>query len=546
VLKDFKAEAGEVEKGRITEAQLDQATGDVLRTKILAGMLDGQPKVPAEVRDCPEHRALVYESGLKSIILLKNQDAILPLNSKIKSVALIGPNAANLPLDGRSSSAVIPSYTITPKQGLETLLGANRVRFAKGCDINSTNRSGFAEARRVAKESEVVVFCGGLDNTVEGEGYFIKGDRIGGSVDLPGVQNELIQEVAAANPNLILVVISGGPCAVNKVIDNIKGLLYAIYPGQEGGRALASLLLGRESPSGKLPVTIPKSDGQLRARNTDFRGVVTNGIGYRWFDQQKLQPEFAFGFGLSYTTFKYQNLRVTPGHASAGQSIVVQVEVVNTGSRTGEEVVQLYLSTGSLQPAVAMPVKQLKGFRKVRIQPGQTNQITFTLTADELYLYDAGENRYRVPTGAYTIRVGGASDNLPLSETVTVTPAPELPDLMVANLRTMPAFPLPGDRVLFVASVLNRGTGPTPAGRDLSVEFRVDGQVVATSPALPQIIPAGGMALLCGSIIPAGKAGWTAGAGKFAVQAEVDSHHAIEETIESNNLTTIIRSIRSP
>jgi hypothetical protein len=174
-------------------------TRNVLRTKILAGMLDGQPKVPETMRDCPEHRALVYESGLKSIVLLKNQHAILPLNPKLKSVALIGPNAATLPLDGHSSSAVIPSYTITPKQGLETLLGAERVLYAKGCDINSTNRSLFAEAKRMAKNSEVVVFVGGLDNAVEGEGYFIKGDRLTGSVDLPGVQNELINELAAAS-----------------------------------------------------------------------------------------------------------------------------------------------------------------------------------------------------------------------------------------------------------------------------------------------------------------------------------------------------------
>jgi beta-glucosidase len=345
---------------------LDQAAGNILRTKILAGMLDGQPIVPAEVRDCPEHRELVYESGLKSIVLLKNQDAILPLNPKLKSIALIGPNADQMALDGHSSSAVIPSYTITPKQGLETLLGTNRLRYAKGCDINSTNRSGFAEAKRIAKNSEVVIFVGGLDNTVEGEGYFIKGDRLTGSVDLPGVQNELIKELAAANPNVVLVVISGGPCAVNQVIARVKGLLYACYPGQEGGRALAELLLGRANPSGKLPVTIPKHDQQLPACDTDFRNVVTEGVGYRWFDSQKLKPEFAFGFGLSYTRFKYQNLRVTPERAPVGQEINVTVEVVNTGRRAGEEVVQLYLSTGNLQPAVPMPVKQLKGFKKVR------------------------------------------------------------------------------------------------------------------------------------------------------------------------------------
>ncbi len=534
---------GLVASGKISTAQLDQAAGNVLRTKILAGMLDGQPKVPAEVRDCPDHRELVYESGLKGIVLLKNQGAILPLNPKLKSVAIIGPNADQMAMDGHSSSAVVPSYTITPKQGLEKLLGTNRVRYAKGCDINSTNRSRFAEAKRIAKESDVVIFAGGLDNTVEGEGYFIKGDRIGSSVDLPGVQNELINELAAANPNLVLVVISGGPCAVNKVIKNVKGLLYAMYPGQEGGRALADILCGRANPSGKLPVTIPKNDGQLRPRTTDFRGVVTNGIGYRWFDRQQLEPEFAFGFGLSYTTFKYQNLQVTPEHAPAGQPVVVQLDVVNTGPRAGEEAVQLYLSAGGLSPAVAMPVKQLKGFKKVAIPSGQTNHVTFTLTPDELYIFDAAENRYRVPTGAYLVRVGGASDSLPLRAAFTLTPAPELPDLMVANLRTIPAFPHAGDRVLMVASVLNRGTGATPTNQPVSVEFRVNDEPVAWSPNYGNIIPAGGMALVCGSVGPKGISPWTASAGKVCLQAEVNYHHTIIETIKTNNLTTLSRFI---
>lgn len=535
---------GLLAKGQVSMAQLDQAAGNILRVKILAGMLDGQPKVPETMRDCPEHRALVYESGLKSIVLLKNQDAILPLNPRLKSVALIGPNAATLPLDGHSSSAVIPSYTITPRQGLETLLGADRVRYAKGCDINSTNRSLFAEAKRVAKESEVVVFVGGLDNTVEGEGYFIKGDRLTGSVDLPGVQNELINELAAANPNMVLIVISGGPCAVSKVINNVKGLLYACYPGQEGGRALADLLLGRENPSGKLPVTVPKNDGQLPACDTDFRNVVIEGVGYRWFDRRKLEPEFAFGFGLSYTTFRYQNLRVTPERVPAGQEIVVTVDVVNTGRRVGDEVVQLYLSARGLNPALDMPVKQLKGFQKVTVQPGQTKQVTFTLSSDELYIFDAAQGRYRVPTGSYTIQVGGSSDHLPLSAPFTVIPATERPDLLVTNIRSIPAFPSAGDRVLFVASVLNRGTGPTPADKALSVEFRIAGQVVAWSPALHQSIPAGGMALVCGSEGPAGNAYWNASAGPFSVQAEVDSRHVIEETIETNNLSTSTRSVR--
>jgi beta-glucosidase len=364
-------------------------------------------------------------------------------------------------------------------------------------------------------------------------------------VDLPGVQIELINELAAANPNLVLVVISGGPCAVSKVIKNVKGLLYAIYPGQEGGRALADIICGRENPSGKLPVTIPKSDGQLRPCTTNFQNIVREGLGYRWFDSQKLQPEFAFGFGLNYTTFIYKNLRVTPGRAPAGQEITVQADITNTGRRAGEEVVQLYLSTGEISPAVVMPVKQLKGFKKVSLQPGETKHVAFTLTANELYIFDAAENRYRVPTGEYLVQVGGASDQLSLIKKFVLEPATELPDLMVANIRTLPAFPKVGDRVQFIASVFNRGTGPTHVDQPLDVIFRVNGKVVSTSPTVQQVIPAGGMALVCGSEISAGNS-WTVGPEKVLVQAEADADHLVSETIETNNFAVRNRSLASP
>ncbi|MEY3895558.1 MAG: hypothetical protein RLZZ214_1077, partial [Verrucomicrobiota bacterium] len=532
---------GMVKEGKITPQQLNTAAGNILRTKLLSGMIDGQPKIVEEqTRDSPDHRALVYESGLKSMVLLKNQDSILPLDSKVKSVAIIGPNADTLPLDGHSSSAVIPSYIITPRQGLEALLGSERLSYAKGCDINSKDRSQFEEATRLAKKSDVVIFVGGLDNTVEGEEHFIKGDRLTGSVDLPGVQNDLINVLTAANPNMVLVVITGGQCAVSKVIENVKGLLYVTYPGQEGGRAIADILMGNENPSGKLPVSIPKNDDQLPARDNDFMNVVTTGVGYRWYDQQKSQPEFAFGSGLSYTTFEYKNLRVSPDKTSAGKEVTVQVDVTNTGKRAGEEVAQLYLSTGETSPAVAMPVKQLRGFSKVSIDPGQTRQVTFTLSADEFYIFDPTSGSYQVPTGSYTAHVGGASDKLPLAAKFTLEPTSPLPDLMVTNIRTIPAFPIEGQKVHFVATLLNRGTSPTSTDKPPVVSFRVNGQPISSSPELRQAIPAGGMTLVCGTV---GNP-WTAAPGTYSVRAEADATGSIEETLDSNNSATVVRSVR--
>ncbi|MGN6642706.1 MAG: glycoside hydrolase family 3 C-terminal domain-containing protein, partial [Verrucomicrobiota bacterium] len=524
-----------VASGKISMTQLETATRDVLRTKILSGMIDGQPVVSAETRDCPAHRELVYESGLKSLVLLKNEKDILPLNPKIKTIALIGPNAANLPLDGHSSSAVIPSYTITVQQGIETLIGSNRVQYAKGCDINSTNRAGFAAAMEIARHADVVIFAGGLDNTVEGEEYFIKGDRLNGSVDLPGVQNELINEIAAVNPNVVLVVISGGTCAVNKVIQNVKGLLYAFYPGQEGGRAIANVLFGRENPSGKLPVTMPKNDSQLPPRNTDFRNVVTSGVGYRWFDRQKAEPEFAFGSGLSYTKFAYRRIRVTPEKAKAGQEIVVTVDVENTGKRSGEEVVQLYLASEKLDTQVAMPPKQLKGFARIQIAPGKTKRVTFRPSPEDLYVFDADRSRYFVPAGNYRVMVGGASDQLPLTGSFSLRPTAERPDLQVANIRTIPAFPKAGDQVIFVASILNRGTGPTPAGSIPHVDFKVDGQLAAVADGGFKSIPAGGMVMVSSRAAALKRSPWTAHDGHFRIIAEVNGGEAIPETTAANN-----------
>ena len=206
----------------------------------------------------------------------------------------------------------------------------------------------------------------------------------------------------------------------------------------------------------------------------------------------------------------------------------------------GEEVAQLYLSTGDITPAVAMPVKQLRGFSKVLIDPGQTRQVTFTLGADELYIFDPDSGSYQVPTGSYTAQVGGASDKLLLSANFTLEAAPTLSDLRVTNIRTIPAFPVEGEKVHFVATLLNRGTAPTSADKPSVVSFRVNGRHVSDSPKLLKPIPAGGMALVCGS---EGEP-WVASLGTYSVRAEADAAGEIEETLESNNTATSIRSVR--
>jgi hypothetical protein len=251
-------------------------------------------------------------------------------------------------------------------------------------------------------ESDVVVFVGGLDDTQEGEGCDRgcnqrgRSAQLPGSVQLPGQQQALINELAAVNSNVIVVLESGGIVALEQCLQNIKGLIYAFYPGQEGGNAIADVLFGNVND-------------------------VVDGFGYRRFDSLDLTPQYAFGYGLSYTTFDYGNLTVTPALASGDTPILVSVNVTNTGSIAGDEVVQLYLSVDFADPnanaVVPMPVKQLRGFKRITLAPEQTETVTFTLGPEELSFWSVSDDSFRIEAGVYTVRAGGSSDDLSLSGT---------------------------------------------------------------------------------------------------------------------------------
>ena len=521
-----------VANGSVSASTIDEAVRRVLRTKILAGMLDySPPGNPADVNS-KEHQALCLEAARKSIVLLKNDAGILPLNrNSIRSIALIGPNAAVARIDGSGSAYVTPFYSVTPKQGLEAKVGAMSILYSKGCEINSSDTSRFAAAVAAARSADVVVFCGGLDPSQEGEGF----DRVGGSMELPGKQQDLVNALAAANGNTVVTIFSGGICGLSRCIDNIKGLIYAFYPGQEGGNALADVLLGDYNPGGKLPVTMPGNDSQLPPWNDDLTDDF--GAGYRWYDKMGIVPRFVFGSGMSYTTFSYSNLTISPKSVAPGVPIILSVDVKNTGSRSGDEVVQLYLThPGSSSQKAA---KQLKAFRRVNLNPGQTSTVTMTLTADELYSYSEANSAYEVPPGEFTVRVGGSSGNLPLNGSFEVLSGPQRPDLLVANVWMMPRYPLPGQKVVFLATVKNQGSASTVRGSPLKVKFSVNGQQVSWSDESTGSIPAGGMALLCGNNGPGGSNAWIAtGIGDFGVEAVVDPDNTIDECVESNNMVT--------
>jgi beta-glucosidase len=529
---------GLVGTGRVPESVIDGAVRRVLRTKIVAGMLDAPvPGNPGDVGS-EENRGICLDAGRKSIVLLKNSDGILPLDrSAVRKLAIIGPAADVTLTDGTGSSWVSPIHTVSPFQALSDKIGADNILYARGCDINSLNRSGFPEALDLASKADVVVYVGGLDNTQEGEGL----DRVGDSIDLPGIQQDLINALASVNPNLVAVLESGGICGVNRCLAAMKGLLYAFYPGQEGGAAIADVLFGDVNPAGRLPVTMPKNDSQLPVRDKDFNNDF--GCGYRWFDEMRIAPQFAFGFGLSYTTFEYANISVSPKSAPAGQRVTVSVDVRNTGDRTGDEVVQLYLTDDV--SGIWMPKKQLKGFRRITLDPGQTETVAFVLTPEELYFFNEGTDAYEVEPGDFTVRVGGSSDNLPMEAKFTLAGSEKKSDLQVASVRMIPPVPVQNSPVVFLATVINRGTGPSPADATHRVSFRVNGKEVAWCANFRHAVPAGGMAFAAADGGPSGSADWKAGApGEIQIEAVADPSNLIPETLEDNNRLAVRAEIR--
>lgn len=521
-----------VGSGAVPVAAIDKAVRNLLRTKLMSGVWGHLPPGDPTDVNSQAHRRLCEEAARKSIVLLKNEGALLPLSGgAVAKVALIGPNAAVCRTDGSGSSWVEPAVSVSPLAGLQALLGDTKVSYLKGCDINSTDTSGFSSARLLAKQADVVVFIGGLDPSQEGEGF----DRVGGSMELPGKQQDLINALAAENPNVVAVMYSGGVCGLSRSISNIRSLLYAFYPGQESGTALAEILFGVTNPSGRLPVTISLNDGQMPAWNDDF--TDDHGGGYRWFDKTGQTPRFAFGHGLSYSAFSYSNLTITPSVIPPGGSATIRCTITNASSRDGEEVAQLYISDSATTHSIS--VKQLKGFARIAVPAGQSVEASFTVGSEELYYFDEFLNAFTVEPGRYRILVGHASNDLPLRGDLEVSNVAAKPDLVLGHIRTVPAYPQVGQTVICMATVRNVGAAPTPEGLPLKVEFSIGGSIVGWSATPVRSIPPGGMALIEATVGPSGGTVWVAAAtGEVILSATIDADGLVDEAAEENNTGT--------
>jgi beta-glucosidase len=340
-------------------------------------------------------------------VLLKNTGAQLPLNAAaVHSIAVIGPYAGAAKTGGGGSSHVVPEYTVPPVPGIQNRVPDAKVGYASGSDVSA--------AAALAASSDVAVVMVGDDET-EGS------DRP--DLSLSGNQDQLVSAVAAANPHTVVVVKSGGPVLMPWV-NQVPAVLEAWYPGEEDGNAVAAVLFGDVNPSGKLPITFPRAQTDLPTRTpqqypgVNGTAVYSEGleVGYRWYDAQHIAPLFPFGYGLSYTSFAFRNLHVSPTPDRAGR-VEVSVEVTDTGTRGGADVAQVYLT----DPAAAgEPPLQLKGFQRVRLAAGQTRLVTFTLDRDAFSVWNSDRQRWSTVDGQFTVRVGDSSADLPLSAPVVV------------------------------------------------------------------------------------------------------------------------------
>jgi beta-glucosidase len=412
-----------VKKGVLKEKQLDELIAPMLFWKFELGLFDDPYVNPDEadrVVGCGEHRDLALRAAHESIILLKNENQVAPLDlNAIKTIAIIGPNADRTLLGGYSG---VPKQEITVLQGIRDKVGKRaKVLYSEGCKITiggtwnqdavtasdpEEDRKQIAEAVRVAKKADVIVLAIGGNEQTSREAWNLQhmGDRT--SLDLIGRQEELVRAMVALGKPLIVFLFNGRPLSINYVAQNVPVIYECFYLGQETGRAVADVLFGDYNPGGKLPISVPRSAGHVPAF---YNYKPSARRGYLFDD---VSPLYAFGYGLSYTTFKLDNARLTKTRIARKGSTQALVDVTNTGTREGSEVVQLYIR--DVVSSVTRPIKELKAFRKVWLKPGETTTVALDIIPASLSFYDVNM-KYVVEPGDFEIMIGTSSRDTDLT-----------------------------------------------------------------------------------------------------------------------------------
>ncbi len=407
-----------VEEGVASEEEIDEAVRRILRYKFKLGLFDDPYKYSDEEREeelvlNEDHLDLARETARESMVLLKNEDEVLPLDKDIGSLAVIGPLANNQEhLIGSWSAAGDDSDAVTLIDGVEEVASSQtQINYAKGVEIDSEDKSGFAEAVQTANQSDAVILALGEEKLMSGEAASRS------EIDLPGVQQDLIREVLKTGKPVVLVLMNGRPLDLTWEDENVPAILETWFAGTQAGPAIADILFGDDNPSGKLPVTFPRSVGQVPIhydmKNTG-RPISDEKYTSKYLDISN-DPLYPFGYGLSYTSFEYSDIELDKSEFSGSDSIEATVEVSNTGDREGEEVVQLYIR--DMNASVTRPVKELKAFEKISLDPGESQDVSFTIDREDLAFYDIDMNWTAEP-GEFTVFIGTNSEDVKEAEFV--------------------------------------------------------------------------------------------------------------------------------
>ena len=417
----YRSLVGQVRDGRIAESTVDRSVARVLREKFLTGLFDNpyvDPGYAGKITNSPEHQQLALKAAREAIILLKNQNNLLPLDkTRYKRIAVIGPNAADLHLGGYSDK---PGRGVSVLQGIKDKVGSKaEVLYSLGCKITESlpdwnadqvvlgdpalNAKRIEEAAKVARQADIAILVLGGNEQTSREAWAPNhsGDR--DNLDLLGNQDDLVKAILATRKPVVVMLLHGRPNSINYIAENVPAILEGWYLGQEGGTAAADVLFGDYNPGGKLPITVPRSVGQLPdyyyqkpSAKREYLGTTT-------------KPLYPFGWGLSYSTFKYEHLRLSSESIGTEGHVKVAVDLTNTSKLRGDEVVQLYIRDEV--SSVTRPVKELRGVRRITLAPGETKTVELTLGPSELSFLNLEMHRVVEP-GSFKIMVGGNSDDL--------------------------------------------------------------------------------------------------------------------------------------
>lgn len=414
---------GLVKSGKVSMKLIDDAVRRILTKKFELGLFDDPFRFINEERwekaiNNPGNIAIAREMGKKSIVLLKNEipkgksSPLLPLPKNFKTIALIGPHIMSVrenlgfwsPWWPDDSARIITQY-----QGIKSKVSAGtNLLYAKGCEVSDTSRSGFEAAINIAKQADVVIMSMGEQYDMSGE------SRSRSDISLPGVQEELIKAIYATGKPIVVMINAGRPLVFDWTADHIPAILYTWWLGTEAGGAIADVLFGDYNPSGKLPITFPRSVGQVPIYYNHLstgKPPKNDSIAYYrtgYIDLMQ-NPKFAFGHGLSYTTFEYSDFHMSKTKINKGERVHVSLTVTNTGKYAGEETVQLYLR--DRVASLVRPVKELKDFKKVFLNPGESKSVEFVITPDKLAFYDE-QLKFVTEPGEFDVMIGSASDDI--------------------------------------------------------------------------------------------------------------------------------------